>query len=137
MSVGTRVAGVDRCRGGWVVVGAHEGRVEAVLLPDGHALGALALEFDVLAVDIPIGLSDTGRRRCDLEARRLLGRARSPRPPHGDRSLETQFLMEGGNCQMSVKKLLPVHPGEALKEEFDPSAIVFEDPKVRWKCAFE
>jgi len=38
---------------------------------------------------------------------------------------------------MSVKKLLPVHPGEVLKEEFDPSAIVFEDPEVRWKIAFE
>ncbi len=77
MSVGIRVAGVDGCRGGWVVVGAHEGRVEAVLLPDGHALGALALEVDVLAIDIPIGLSDTGLRRCDLEARRLLGRPRA------------------------------------------------------------
>lgn len=30
-----------------------------------------------IGIDIPIGLSDTGTRRCDIEARRVLGRGRA------------------------------------------------------------
>lgn len=34
-------------------------------------------DVDVIAIDMPIGLSETGRRPCDDEARKLLGRAGS------------------------------------------------------------
>lgn len=37
----------------------------------------LDLELDTLAVDMPIGLLDVGRRACDIEARRRLGPRRS------------------------------------------------------------
>lgn len=37
----------------------------------------LALTGGVLAVDMPIGLPDEGRRSCDAEARRMLGPRRS------------------------------------------------------------
>ena len=53
-------------------------------LPDVRA--ALAVDADVVAIDMPIGLPDTGRRACDLQAKRLLGAAH-PRvflaPPRG------------------------------------------------------
>ena len=91
-----RVLGVDGCRGGWV--GA------LVSLPDGRSSGGravaprvewlrlatfaevLAVEAEVVGVDMPIGLPASGRRDCDLQAKTLLGRAH-PRvfltPPRG------------------------------------------------------
>jgi predicted RNase H-like nuclease len=89
-----RVAGLDGCAGGWVmVVAALDGggryTVDGVeRIPD---LGALAgrLEAGELAsvgIDIPIGLPPTGRRRCDVEARRMIGPRRSsvfPAPVRG------------------------------------------------------
>ena len=73
-----RVRGVDGCRGGWlsVDVDAAEPRefrwrlwsldeTPALVHGDGIA---------VVAIDVPIGLPAAGRRACDVEARRLLGR---------------------------------------------------------------
>lgn len=79
----TVVAGVDGCRGGWVVVlAAHhgEGHQPAAMMVHlcatfGEVLG-LAEQPVVIAVDMPIGLNDRfaeGGRRCDQDARRLLG----------------------------------------------------------------
>jgi predicted RNase H-like nuclease len=67
-----RLAGVDGCRGGWVVAG--EDGVSVV--PTFAAV--LAGGFDVVAVDIPIGLpADSTPRACDVAARRVLGRGRA------------------------------------------------------------
>jgi predicted RNase H-like nuclease len=75
-----RIAGVDGCRQGWVVVerdaaGAVGVRVEvdigSVLCDQGLA---------VVAIDIPIGLLDAaepGGRECDRQARTLLGAGRA------------------------------------------------------------
>ena len=75
-----RVAGVDGRRGGWVVAvvdlsGAP--RLESLeyvasLEP------SLSPDLAVIAIDMPIGLSDTGPRECDVAARKLL-------QPHGTR----------------------------------------------------
>lgn len=79
----TVVAGVDGCRGGWVVaLAAHVGDGRQ---PAGMAVRLCARFADVLAlveapvvlaVDMPIGLTDrfvAGGRRCDQDARKLLG----------------------------------------------------------------
>jgi predicted RNase H-like nuclease len=64
---------MDRTRRGWVVASAA-GRVELVRTAAGLVLG----EEDLVAVDIPIGLPiDAIGRRCEPEARRLLGARRS------------------------------------------------------------
>jgi predicted RNase H-like nuclease len=70
------VLGVDGWRGGWV--GARlEGRTITLLhLPDVAAVLAVP-DVEVIGIDMPIGLSEDGVRRCDVEARRLLGRAGS------------------------------------------------------------
>ena len=70
------VLGVDGWRGAWV--GALlEGRTVTLLtLPDTAAVLAVP-GVEVVAIDMPIGLSDDGARACDVEARRLLGRAGS------------------------------------------------------------
>lgn len=78
------VAGVDGCRGGWVVcIVAPDGEGAPLVVRDVMVLAAFR---DVLsataacravAVDMPIGLSETGPRQADALARRLLGPRRS------------------------------------------------------------
>lgn len=80
---GACLAGVDGCRGGWVVAtaGATDARSPAVgevavrVVP--RFADVLRLGAGTVAVDIPIGLPDAGARACDLAARRLLGPRRS------------------------------------------------------------
>ncbi len=73
---GPLVLGVDGWRGGWVgaLVDASS-QVEWRLLADAPAIVAVAAAMT--AIDIPIGLPQDGVRRCDLEARALLGPAGS------------------------------------------------------------
>jgi predicted RNase H-like nuclease len=66
-----RVAGVDGCRGGWVV--ATDDR----LFVARNIHEVLALDVAVIAIDMPIGLPDAGPRACDVVARRRLGPRRS------------------------------------------------------------
>lgn len=73
------LAGVDGCRGGWIVVTRFGDDMQAEMvtaldpvieqLRDG-TLGALA-------IDMPIGLLDDRPRSCDIEARKVLGPRRS------------------------------------------------------------
>ncbi|TFV51510.1 DUF429 domain-containing protein [Blastococcus sp. TF02A-35] len=70
------VLGLDGWRGAWA--GALLDGGDVTLLALGDAATALALPgVDVVAVDMPIGLSEDGARACDVAARRLLGRAGS------------------------------------------------------------
>lgn len=73
---GWRVLGVDACKSGWVGIALSEGAVSAYtaaeisgLVEEAAAGGPLA----VIAVDIPIGLPDTGRRQADVLARKAVG----------------------------------------------------------------
>lgn len=74
------VLGLDGCPGGWVVAaisGAGDGpRAVSVEVADIPRVVALGRRADVVAIDIPMGLLDTGARACDIEARRLLGPVR-------------------------------------------------------------
>jgi predicted RNase H-like nuclease len=72
------IAGVDGCRGGWAVALAAvdvDADVDVVVVPTFAAV--LALRPIAIAVDMPIGLYESGRRACDVEARRQLGPRRS------------------------------------------------------------
>ena len=60
------IAGVDGCRGGWLV--AHHGGIELVT-----ALTTLLARFTLIGIDMPIGLPDDGDRAADRDARRFLG----------------------------------------------------------------
>lgn len=72
-----RVAGVDGCKGGWVGAVWDGSGVEwrALPLPFGTMLAVLE-DCAVVAVDVPIGLAETGLRPCDVAAREVLGPAR-------------------------------------------------------------
>jgi predicted RNase H-like nuclease len=69
------VLGVDGWRGAWVGAVLDGRSVTLHALPDAAAV--LAMDAEVIGVDMPIGLSDDGARACDVAARRRLGRARS------------------------------------------------------------
>ena len=73
-----RVAGVDGCPGGWVAAVWDSSGVSwrALPLAFGPMLAGLA-DCAVVAVDVPIGVPESGIRRCDTEARKVLGPARS------------------------------------------------------------
>lgn len=76
------VAGVDGCRGGWVVVlrDEHSATYIARVVPDFAAVLELPEAPAVIAVDVPIGLLDAARaggRECEALARRLLDMRRS------------------------------------------------------------
>jgi predicted RNase H-like nuclease len=65
------VLGVDGWRGAWVGALLDGRSVTLLGLPDVAAVLAVP-EVDLVAVDMPIGLSDDGVRACDVAARRLL-----------------------------------------------------------------
>ncbi len=73
---GRRVLGVDSCKAGWVGIVLSDGDPRACVAAQ---IGDLVDEADrdgpleVIAIDIPIGLPDTGRRRADLLARKAAG----------------------------------------------------------------
>ncbi len=70
------VLGVDGWRGAWVAARLDGRSVTFSVLPDAASVLAVP-DVQVIGIDMPIGLSDDGVRTCDVEARRLLGRAGS------------------------------------------------------------
>jgi predicted RNase H-like nuclease len=77
------VAGVDGCRGGWIVVVrplSSASAARAQLLPAFEDVLKFFADTDAVCVDMPIGLPDlkcTGGRTADVEARRILGRRKA------------------------------------------------------------
>lgn len=75
-----RVLGVDACKGGWVGVRLDGNSTSACFAPEIGELVTTA-EHDgplsVVAIDIPIGLPDQGRRAADVLARAEIGTLRS------------------------------------------------------------
>ena len=81
------VVGVDGCRDGWIAVALTNGRFAgASTFSRFDALLTALDDAYVVGVDMPLGLVESGLRRCDLEIRERLGPRRSslfvvpPRP---------------------------------------------------------
>jgi predicted RNase H-like nuclease len=67
--------GIDGCAGGWIIATIDRIVVVSKLRLD---------EFELIGIDMPIGLADGPPRACDIAARKFLGRAGSsvfPAPP--------------------------------------------------------
>lgn len=72
------IAGVDGCRGGWLCIAqVQDAPLTATLFATIDELVAAALALHTVAIDMPIGLSDSGARAADTELRCLLGARRS------------------------------------------------------------
>ncbi len=80
-----RVAGVDGCRGGWVVVTAHHVGPDAPVALAAEVLPGLEpvverarrADLAAVAVDMPMGLMADRPRQSDREARAVLGPRRA------------------------------------------------------------
>jgi predicted RNase H-like nuclease len=73
-----RVLGVDVWKGRWVAVILDQGRVAEVATDASFlALTRRFLDATIVAVDIPIGLPERGRRRADEMVRNFIGVRRS------------------------------------------------------------
>lgn len=68
------VAGVDGARGGWLAILWDGGSLAAWLLPEAREI--ITVPAARVAVDMPIGLAESGPRECDRAARALLPRGR-------------------------------------------------------------
>ena len=71
--------GADGCKAGWLSVKlSGETKWEVQVLPDVSSLWDQCRDAGLILIDVPIGLrnSDSSERRCDTEARKLLGRPR-------------------------------------------------------------
>lgn len=85
------VAGIDGCRAGWVVVSAildeaRHATVERVERLDDIVARLDSGQLGAAGIDIPIGLPERQARRCDVEARSMIGPRRSsvfPAPLRG------------------------------------------------------
>ena len=72
--------GVDGCRAGWLAIGLEaEDSWQVNTFPDVSSLWNHHQQASLILIDIPIGLKAEGRaeRRCDPQARKLLGPRRS------------------------------------------------------------
>lgn len=86
---GVTFAGADGCPAGWIVVTATAASpklkvLDVRVVPNFAALLESTSACAAVAVDIPIALSEDGRRRADFEARRRIGPRGSsvfPAPP--------------------------------------------------------
>ena len=74
----TTLAGVDGCKFGWLCItkDLEDGTLNSIIFKSTAELFAQAPSPAVFAIDIPIGLTDSGPRQCDIQARRLLGARR-------------------------------------------------------------
>lgn len=66
-----RIAGIDGCKSGWLAVAANSdlSKAELHFAPNWHDV---RLSANIIAVDMPIGVSQRGVRQCEVEARKLL-----------------------------------------------------------------
>jgi predicted RNase H-like nuclease len=112
------LAGIDGYKNGWVAaIELRPGETVVRAYPNFRSIlgdGSITL----VVIDIPIGLLDRGARTCDVEARRLLGRARGssvfPSPIRTmldadtwDEACRRRVQQEGKKCSKQVAGILP------------------------------
>ena len=69
------VVGVDGCRGGWFAVALGSDRNWAIdVYKTIDEVWNAMNSPSMMLIDIPIGLPDSNKRICDVQARKLLGR---------------------------------------------------------------
>ena len=142
----TAVAGLDGCRGGWVMVSAPLDlgpgcSVEVVADLDVVVSALEAGDLAVAGIDVPIGLPEAGPRRCDVDARSMLGPRRSsvfPAPLRGllgaaaydDAAARCRALSGKGLCRQSFGILAKVREVDLLMTPRRQRSLVEVHPEV-------
>ena len=70
---------MDGCKGGWIGIrkDVSSGEISSEVFASGRQLIEQSSSCEVLTLDIPIGLTDSGPRKCDVLARKMLGPGRA------------------------------------------------------------
>ena len=128
------VAGVDGCRAGWAVALADLDEILDVRVVPTFA-DVLALRPIAIAVDMPIGLAETGPRACDIEARRRLGPRRSsvipaPLRPMLEAATYEEALAIGGLSKQAYHLLPKIREVDALMTPRRQRTIVEAHPEL-------
>jgi predicted RNase H-like nuclease len=73
------IAGVDGCKGGWLVIrrDLRTSELSSEVFASGLQLFSQTSHHEVVSIDIPIGLTESGPRLCDVLARKMLRGARA------------------------------------------------------------
>jgi predicted RNase H-like nuclease len=142
------VAGVDGCRGGWLVLlcafakgAAAPLRVSSRLCTDFAAVLAMPEQPVAIAVDMPIGLLERhvpGGRTCDRAARALLGRPRSSsvftpptRPGLAATSYSDAALLNGAGMSKESFNILPkIRELDAVLTKGDQQRVFEAHPEL-------
>jgi len=102
-----KIAGVDGCPSGWIAV-VEQTETHNITAHVFLTFSDLtnALDAAVIAIDIPIGLTDHGPRQCDLDARSHLGpkRGTSVFPAPIRSALSASTYSEANVASMAAQK---------------------------------
>ncbi len=91
-----RVVGVDGCPGGWLAI-EYDDEARSITPTIHRSFAELLAAYPTgtrIGVDIPIGLAQGEPRRCDVEARKVLGARRSSVFPAPDPRVVTAATYE-------------------------------------------
>ncbi len=140
------VLGVDGCRAGWLAVRLAPGaEPAAAVFPAFSGLWDKNRRASLILVDIPIGLKERGAaaRRCDREARRVLGPRKAsvfPVPcraavyqPDYDAAIRENLRLTGKSIFKAVWRIVPRirEVDELLRRESSARRVVREShPEV-------
>lgn len=130
------ISGADGCKGGWVVISKDlaSGVISWRLAEKATTLIYSDPPPAVLALDIPIGLVDSGPRECDLIARRMLGQGRGSSVfPAPIRPVLVAKLYEEA-CQIrfnTEEKRMSRQAFEIISKIQDVDSIMSEDPLLQ------
>lgn len=147
----TTIVGVDGCKLGWLGILEEfpSGKLGSKIFPKFEDLAKHISQLEVIAIDIPIGLTDAGPRACDVAARKLLGGARASsvfpapiRPALSGTSYEDAcaraFAAQGKKFSKQAWAIFPKigEVDDALRSNHELSEKVFEvHPEVSF-CAW-
>src|SRR5713226_131348 len=73
------IAGINGCKAGWFCIFEElpSGQLASKTFTTIEELAKHIEQLDVVAIDVPIGLTDSGPRACDVAARKMLGGKRA------------------------------------------------------------
>lgn len=145
------IAGINGCKGGWFCIfeEVSSRHIASKIFPTIEDLVRHVEALDVVAIDVPIGLTDRGPRACDVAARKMLGPKRGPsvfpapvRPTLGAKTYEeaSQLSLEAQGKKLS-KQAWAIYPkirqlDELLRSRPDLCDKIFEvHPEVSF-CAW-
>lgn len=100
------VAGVDGCKTGWLCVAKDldTDLTTSAVFSNAQLLLQQEPEPSIIAIDIPIGLTENGSRQCDIEARKLLGpRASSVFPAPIRPALESKTRQHADEIRRTIE----------------------------------